>query len=112
MVTIPLHLGTDPTELRRSLGNHNLQLVVSPLACCLVLGTELGSQLRTTCSSKCPGIGSFLVVLVNSLLEGLLGSDGVALDLSGIDSHRLVGLLMRAFTADAREAIARCWAST
>merc|ERR1712054_557346 len=93
MVTIPLHLGTHPTELGSSLGNDDLELVVGPLTGCLVLGTELSSELGAAFGSQVLGISSLPVVDGDRLLKGLLGSDSIALDLSSIHCHMLVGPL-------------------
>merc|ERR1712100_749292 len=93
MVTIPLHLGTHPTELGGSLGDDDLELVVGPLTGGLALGTELSSELGAAFGSQVLGISSLPVVDGDRLLKGLLGSDSIALDLSSIHCHMLVGPL-------------------
>merc|ERR1712216_291881 len=92
VVTVRSHLGADTTEVGSGLGNHDLELVVSPLAGGLVLGSELGSQLATALGSLSTGVGNLLVELVHGTLKGLAGSLGVLLDLRGIHSDVLVGL--------------------
>merc|ERR1712216_1038160 len=92
VVTVRSHLGADTTEVSGGLGNHDLELVVSPLAGGLVLGSELSSQLATALGSLSTGVGNLLVELVHGTLKGLAGSVGVLLDLRGIHSDVLVGL--------------------
>merc|ERR1712036_116172 len=92
VVTVSGHLGAQTTEVSGGLGNHNLELVVSPLASGLVLGSELSSELGTTLGSLSASVGDILVELRHGTLESLAGGLGVLLDLGSIDSDVLVGL--------------------
>merc|ERR1711959_354532 len=92
VVTVSGHLGAHTTEVSGGLGNHNLELVVSPLASGLVLGSELSSELGTALGSLSASVGNLLVELGHSTLERLAGGLGVLLDLGSIDSDVLVGL--------------------
>merc|ERR1711966_371521 len=92
VVTVSGHLGAHTTEVSGGLGNHNLELVVSPLASGLVLGSELSSELGTTLGSLSASVGDLLVELRHGTLESLAGGLGVLLDLGSIDSDVLVGL--------------------
>merc|ERR1719353_617904 len=92
VVTVSGHLGAHTTEVSGGLGNHNLELVVSPLASGLVLGSELSSELGTTLGSLSASVGDLLVELRHGTLESLAGGLGVLLDLGSVDSDVLVGL--------------------
>merc|ERR1711881_794729 len=92
VVTVSGHLGAHTTEVSGGLGNHNLELVVSPLASGLVLGSELSSELGTTLGSLSASVGDLLVELRHGTLESLAGGLGILLDLGSIDSDMLVGL--------------------
>merc|ERR1712096_227515 len=81
VVTVSGHLGAHTTEVSGGLGNHNLELVVSPLASGLVLGSELSSELGTTLGSLSASVGDLLVELRHGTLESLAGGLGVLLDL-------------------------------
>merc|ERR1719353_2410173 len=73
VVTVSGHLGAHTTEVSGGLGNHNLELVVSPLASGLVLGSELSSELGTTLGSLSASVGDLLVELRHGTLESLAG---------------------------------------
>merc|ERR1711881_231142 len=92
VVTVGSHLGADTTEVSRGLGDNNLELIVSPLAGSLVLGSKLGRELGAALGGLGTSVGNLLVELAHSVLESLAGSLGVLLNLGSIDSDVLVGL--------------------
>merc|ERR1712178_184549 len=91
MVTVSSHLFAHTVELSSGLLDDDLELVVSPLADVLVLGLELDSELGATLLGLLASVGSLLVELVHSSLEGITSSLGRCLDLCSVLGDVLVG---------------------